>query len=203
VWHGRVTSISASWVVPRVATRSPGFASTWIGVETDAGHDRFLQIGVNEGHNADGSRAQLGLPRADHPAELVAFWSDTAHHFHPVYLGGGLKPGDVVHVSLRYTRGRWWLRIRDLRSALHLSFATSQERGPMMQAEWLQEDVINGATNRPFRYPRLSPITVGDLEVDGAPPTRSRLFAQRFAALQPPVSVGPIRGDTFTLRTRR
>jgi hypothetical protein len=172
-------------------------------VETDVGHDRFLQIGVNEGRDGDGTPAQPGLPPADRSAELVAFWSDTAHHFHPVYLGGGLEAGDVVHVSLRYTRGRWWLRIRDPASALNRSFATRQERGPMMQAEWLQEDVINGATGRPFRYPRLSPITVGDLEVDGAPPSAPRLFAQRFALVQPPVGVSAIRDDTFTLLTRR
>jgi hypothetical protein len=172
-----------------------GFASTWIGVEANVGRPGFLQIGVTEGRNVSSSDTGLGLPVADDPPFFEAFWSDTVRHFHPVYLGF-VSPGDVVHVSLRFERGRWWLKISDPRSALHLRFSTAQEQGPMTQADWLQEDVLNQRTYRPFPYPRLSAITVGDLEVNGAPPEPAELSHSAHMTL----TASPIRDDTFTLQ---
>jgi hypothetical protein len=67
----------------------------------------------------------------------------------------------------------------------------------MTQAEWLQEDVLNGRSRRLFPYPRLSPITVGNLEVDGAPPTTARLLLMT-GHMQ--LTVSPVLNDAFTLQ---
>jgi hypothetical protein len=191
-WPGRVTSVSATWVVPRIKKGSLGYASTWVGAETDAGRDRFLQIGINEGRVVTSTDTALGLPVADDPPFFEVFWSDTTRHFHPAYLGLA-SPGDVIHASLSLQHSRWWLQISDPQSALHLRFPTNQEQGQMTQADWLQEDVLNGRSERPLPYPHLSRITIRDLEVDGAPPTAA--VRVRHVSL----SVSPIRGDAFTV----
>lgn len=195
IWHGRVDSVSATWTVPKVEAGALGWASTWIGVETDNGRARFLQLGVDQGLSVAPGEARLHMPLAEEPQIYEAFWSDTAHNFHPVVVGG-VEPGDVIHMSLSLHHARWWLRISDPRSALHLRFSTRQESGRMDEADWLEEDDLDARSHRLFAYPHLSVVTVRDLAANGEPPAHAAELRSNNLRL----NVGPITGDKFTIR---
>ena len=179
LWSGDVTSVSASWKVPRLTKHEPrGIAATWIGAESPG---RFIQVGVNEGRDAPNTDADLRfLVGGLRQPLLYGFWSDTAHSFHPVALPR-VKAGDVVSVSLQLLDGRWYLEFSDPRRSVDVKLSTSEEAtGPVDDAEWLQEDVqTTYGANRLLPYPKLSPIAFSDLKVNGVTPIASQLLYRR------------------------
>lgn len=200
LWRGDVTSVSASWTVPSLTKHEPrGIAGTWIGAESPG---RFIQIGVNEGRNAPNTDADLrflvgGLKRP----LLYGFWSDTAHHFHPVPLPR-VESGDVVSVSLQLLNGRWYLEFSDPRRSVDVKLSTPDEAtGPVDDAEWLQEDVkTTYGANRLLPYPKLSAVTFTDLKANGVTPVASQLLYQRRPVRSAKTLVASlIHNDAFTV----
>jgi hypothetical protein len=200
LWSGDVTSVGASWRVPRLTKHEPrGIAGTWIGAESPG---RFIQIGVNEGRDAPNTDANLRFLVGGLKQPLVhGFWSDTAHGFHPVSLPR-VQAGDVVSVSLQLLDGRWYLEFSDPRRAVDVKLSTSDEAtGPVDDAEWLQEDVATTyGANRLLPYPKLSPITFTDLNVNGVTPVASQLLYRRRPVRSAKTLVAsPIHDDAFTV----
>ncbi len=198
LWSGDVTSVSASWMVPRLTKHEPrGIASTWIGAESPG---RFIQIGVNEGRDAPNTDADLRFLVAGLKQPLLyGFWSDTAHSFHPVPLPR-VKAGDIVSVSLQLLDGRWYLKFSDPRRAVEVKLSTSDEAtGPVDDAEWLQEDVkTTYGANRLLPYPTLSPVTFTELKVNGVTPVASQLLYRRRPVRSAKTLVAsPIHNDAF------
>jgi hypothetical protein len=196
VWTGQVTSLAASWTVPPILRGSPpGRAGTWIGAEAPGGaNGPFIQIGTNEERYPPDSVAN---GRADN---YYAFWSDTAHNFHPQYVFS-VQPGDSVTANLSLERGRWRLAIIDESSGSARRFTTSQEtRASFNEAQWLQEDITNTDTNRLFPYPRLATVTFARLVADQAPPSKRWLDSQwmspKRGSYQAPT---PVDDDQFTV----
>jgi hypothetical protein len=150
-------------------------AGTWVGAETDS-LGRFIQIGTNEGRMIPPADTKLGISPTASGADYDAFWSDSAHHFHPVFLGP-VHAGERIHASVSWIHGRWRLSIDDAALALHVHFTTQDESGPPAEeAEWLQEDVGNGAASYAvFHYPRLSAVGFQDVRVNGAAPSPAGL----------------------------
>jgi Peptidase A4 family len=200
LWRGDVTSVSASWTVPRLTKDEPrGIAGTWIGAESPG---RFIQIGVNEGRDAPNTDADLRfLVKGLKQPLLYGFWSDTAHHFHPVPLPR-VKAGDVVSVSLELLDGRWQLEFSDPRASVDVKLSTPDEAtGSADDAEWLQEDVqTTYGANRLLPYPKLSPITFTGLKANGVTPVASQLLYRRrpFRSAKALVAT-PIHNDGFTV----
>jgi hypothetical protein len=202
LWPRQVTSVSATWTVPRLATKSPrGIAATWIGAESET---RFIQIGVNEGRDVPNTDADLHFLDDVHEPLFYAFWSDTERGFHPVPLPR-VKPGDVVHASLRLVGDRWYLQFSDPQASVNVSFSTPEEAGAMDQAEWLQEDVET--TRGPHRfvpYPSISPVTFQDLTANGVTPLASQLLYRRRPVRSKGTLVGSLVHDNaFTIFTTK
>lgn len=193
-------SVSASWRIPSLTASTLGFASTWVGVQTGGPSGPFIQIGINEGRLIPADDAKLGLPAAAYPSFVYAFWSDTAHDFHPLPLGP-VQAGEVVHATLTLTGGRWRLRLADPSSLLFVRLSTRDEGDdPLNTAEWSQEDVLNTKTNQLYPFPRLSPVDFRDLRVNGAPPSSaatSSVSMSTNAKLN--VTPGPLDDDAFTV----
>jgi hypothetical protein len=200
LWRGDVTSVSASWTVPRLTKDEPrGIAATWIGAESPG---RFIQIGVNEGRDAPNTDADLRfLVKGLKQPLLYGFWSDTAHDFHPVALPR-VRAGDVVSVSLELLDGRWHLEFSDPRASVDVKLSTPDEAtGPVEDAEWLQEDVqTTFGANRLLPYPKLSPITFTGLKANGVTPVVSQLLYRRRPVRSDKTLVATsIRDDAFTV----
>jgi hypothetical protein len=195
---GRVTSVSADWKIPTVLAGTVGFASIWIGVQADGDSGRFIQLGINEGRQITAAEAKLGVPNRDFPIFAYAYWSDTAHQFHPVYIGS-VAAGDIVHASMTLVRGGWLLRFVDRHSLLSVHVTTDQEGSePLPWAEWSLEDVRDDRANRLFPFPRLSAVGFQAPRVNGAPPTSGQLSAVRMS-LSPKITFvpTPFDGDAF------
>jgi hypothetical protein len=154
---GTTTAVSAGWAVPAIATAShAGIAGTWIGAQAPGPKETapFIQIGTNEDRSANTDT-------------YTAFWSDTAHHFHPVRLFA-VAPGDRVSASMQLGAGHWTLLIRDVNSGAHQRVRTTQEAtGSFNEGQWLQEDVTDTRTGRTFSYPQLSRVHFRRLSFDG------------------------------------
>lgn len=167
-WTGRVSSLSASWRVPRIRSGSTeAVAATWIGVEGPGA--AFLQIGTNEQRNAerDGARSSY-----------VAFWSDPLHGFHPVRLFD-VRAGDEILAALALVAGRWRLSIDDASSGERARLSVAADgSSPASFALWMQENAIDGGSGLRFSYPRLGPTRFERLRVDGEAPRPSELQAQ-------------------------
>jgi hypothetical protein len=193
VWRGRVSSVRASWKVPRILPGSPrGVAGTWIGAEAPGigEHGPFIQIGVNE-------------RRAGSANSYYAFWSDTKQHFHPQYLFH-LNAGDDLSASLtlaRKPRRRWTLVISDTSTGKSARFSTGDEaRASFNEAEWTQEDVTDGETLKPYPYPRLAKVEFRRLEVNSTAPTDADLYSTWMSVARGNLAPTPLYDDSFTLR---
>lgn len=195
VWRGRVTSIQASWTVPRVLQGSlpSSIAATWIGAQTEGKHGPFIQIGVN----------QLELPPsrvAHREPRYYAFWSDVKHSFHPQFIFV-VKPEDVLSASLDLTHGHWVLAIRDHSTSASSRFSTADEAHASFNlAEWTQEDVTSQATKKVAPYPRLTTVGFRGLAVNSTPPAYGDLYSTWMSANGVYWAPTPLRGDSFTLR---
>jgi len=186
--------VSATITVPSVVTNKPGLAATWIGVEAPGDPGRFIQIGVNE----DSTHLPGTLVFAP---SFYAFWSDTRHDFRPVLIGW-VNPGDAVHLSLNFAKGRWLLGLRDPRQSFTVRLSTRQESGPMNQAEWLQEDVEMVKTHALFAYPNLSQVIFTHLSAQGKPANAAGLLAQEMRG-NPDLTLTPVHDDAFALASVR
>lgn len=193
VWNGPITSVQASWTVPRiVGGPDDGHASTWVGAQAPGAtnHSPFIQVGVLEQRSPASSKG---------PSDLAyeAFWSDTMQGFHPVMLFA-VRPGDVVSAALALANGRWRVTISDARSGARSSFATEDESTARFDlAEWLQEDPTDH--NRPLPYPLLSAVRFSRLDINGAPPAGDSVYSQWMSENGRALAPGMLDGDGFTL----
>jgi hypothetical protein len=202
-WFGHVSSVSATWTVPRMGANALGTASDWIGAQSGGIGSPFIQIGVTEQRYVSKGFSNLHLPRSAYQVSYTAFWSDTAHGYHPVYVGGVL-PGDAVHASLRLVDGKWRMHLVDRHTLLDVNRRTSQEaQAPLHLAEWAQEDVAYGKV-RLFPYPRLSAFTFGELKVDGHDPGAKELFSNSMPVRSRVILVpSRVAADQFTIGPAR
>jgi hypothetical protein len=188
--------VSASWTVPRVIPGSPaGVAGTWVGTRAPGPSSRapFIQIGVDE---------QALTPTAKRPTDAIydAFWSATSRHFHPQFLFP-VHAGDAVAARLALTHDAWTLAIVDATSGASAHFSTSAEAHASFDAAmWMQEDVTNQTTGKPFAYPRLTSTNFSQLTVNSAPPTYADLDSQWMSAGDGSLAPSPLRRGSFTLR---
>jgi hypothetical protein len=190
-----VRAIAATWTVPAVQPRSgAGKAGTWVGVQ---GHGiknyPFLQVGTNEEH--------LAL----HPAQNIyyAFWSDTRRHFRPALLFA-VRAGDRVLAELQLRRGRWHVLLKDLSLRTAARFSTLDEgRAVFEEAEWVQEDILNGKVKRAYPYPALAAVTFSRLTVDGSRPPAGHMLSTWMVENGRNLGPGPVHNDEFTLLVKR
>jgi hypothetical protein len=189
VWPGHVSSVQASWSVQRMLGRSVGVASTWIGAQ---GPNGFIQVGTTE------ARAH-GI----HYTFYRAFWSDRAHHFHPVFL---LKVhrGDRVSASLTLASGRWTVAILDRTTGQAARFSTADEAGgPFNLADWEQEDPSYTFRGKEMRspYPRLAAVRIHNLKVNMAAPEYADLDSQWMSVNGGALAPTPLLRDSFSVRS--
>ncbi len=196
-WHGRVTSVQASWVVPRILPGSPRGASaaTWISAQAPgsgpSGSGPFIQIGINEWVDQ--------YPNHRLRLDYFAFWSDTKRRYldQPLFDVG---PGDTVSAVLKLANGRWILGIMDETSGTNAYFSTSEDaHGSFNDASWLQEHVV-GFRRQHFPYPRLSAVEFRGLEVDGTPPPTHALCVGLMSEAGHTLAPTPLRADSFGLQ---
>jgi len=190
VWRGHVSSLRASWTVPRILAESPhGSAGTWIGAEASGGP--FIQIGTNE----------LTQATAHAPdARYVAFWSDTKQGFHPQSLFD-VHSGDHLSASLTLTHDRWRLGIVDASSGAAAHFSTSDEAHASFNlAEWTQEDVRGGKARKPLPYPRLAAVGFRGLAVNSVAPSYASLYSSWMSVNGRNLAPSQLQADSFTLQ---
>ena len=189
-WLGPVYAVRAEWNVPKILSGSTiSRAATWIGAQGDGSPGPFIQVGVTEERSALADR-------------YYAFWSDVRHDFTPQELFP-VKPGDTVRATLTHARARWRVAIIDSTSERRARFQTSQEgHAAFDTAQWYQEDVTNSLVNRPFAYPRLSPVHFADVAVDGFAPAAGGLDFHWLRAPDGSV-IAPARSGAVALRSRR
>jgi hypothetical protein len=192
VWRGHVESVRASWAVPGVRLGSVGRAGTWIGAQAPGAPEPFIQIGTNE-------ESFHPFPLGSSVTLYYAFWSDTTNHFHPHFLFRVAR-GDDVSASLALVSGRWRLAIVDKTSGATARFSTDEEaRASFNLAEWLQEDVTDAATGKPFPYPRLTDLRFRRLAVNSAMPAYADMYSQWMSASGTNWAPSPLRRDSFAL----
>lgn len=192
-WQGRVTSVQASWIVPRITGRSsPGVAGTWIGAAASGAPGPFIQIGTNEESSAP-SQTEV-------PGRYYAFWTDVRHHVHPQPLFR-VDPDDNLTASLTLTHRRWKLAILDATSGAAARFTTRDEAQASFDwAEWTQEDVTNNATRKPYPYPQLTAVSFRGLRVNSTTPAYADLYSGWMSVDGSYLAPTPLRDDSFTLR---
>lgn len=191
---GPVSSVTATFTVPRIRRRSPAgaLAATWIGAQAPGTNAPFIQIGVSELH----AKQRLGGAGRN---LYYAFWSDTKLHYHAAFLLP-VHAGDVIAASLRHVHDGWKLAIVDATTRVSVRFFTRDEaRGAFNLAEWLQEDVTNGDTGAPLPYPRLSGGRFRQLRVDSQPPNGPSLLSQWLSMTRGDIAPSAISGDGFAL----
>jgi hypothetical protein len=189
LWTGTVSSVEASWRVPRILSDSaPGGAATWIGAQRTDGPGPFIQIGTNE------NRATVALETSNY---YYAFWSDPRVHFAPQSLGR-VDPGDYVSASMVLTSGVWKLRLVDHTRHLTYAFSTAQEAsGHFGVAEWLEEDPTSTDTNKVIPYPQLATVRFQQLAVNESPPRVDDLYSQWLSLPGMNLAPSPVMGDEF------
>jgi hypothetical protein len=191
LWTGTVTSVGASWRVPRVLPGSPeGAAATWIGAQRTDGPGPFIQVGTNE------NRETVALETSN---DYDAFWSDTRVHFAPQPLGI-VNPGDYVSASMLLVGGVWHLKLVDhTRNASYVHSTADEANSRFGVAEWLEEDPTSSVTNKVLPYPRLSTVGFQRLAVNGGHPSVADLYSQWLSL--PGMNLAPsvVSGDQFSV----
>jgi hypothetical protein len=192
VWQGHTRSVAASWVVATIPKGSrSGVAATWVGAQQGFGHsERFIQVGTNQVRD-------LGPGHSDFS---FAFWTDTARHFHPVFLFV-VPPGTRVSASLRLAGDHWMVSIRDAAAGHEVSFTTTQDTfGAFNLAEWLQEDPTGESGPEP--YPALYHVEFDKVSLNGAIPQYARLHSQWMSVNSLSLGPSPFVGDSFKMLPR-
>jgi Peptidase A4 family len=186
---GRLHEIAASWTVPRIVG-GRGAASTWIGAQAPGDPGPFIQIGTNEQRDT--------LPEK---REYHAFWSDKTQQFHGIELFG-VHPGDRISASLKQVHAQWKLAIVDANSGDRSIFEAPEEaKYSFNDAEWLQEDITDDRTGRPFPYPQLSPVGFRNLRVNSRPPGYAHVVSSWMSADKEDFAPTPLHGGGFTIHT--
>jgi len=194
VWRGSVASVRASWTVPSVIGGSSpsSVAGTWIGAT--AANGSFIQIGTNE------RGAPLIETGKRDRGRYEAFWSDPKWGFHPLFIFR-VNPGDDVSASLSLKHKRWMLAVVDATSGAVAHFSTGDEtHASFNEAEWMQEDVKDGATGKPFPYPSLTTVGFRRLTVNSEIPTYAKLYSTWMSVNGSSLAPTPPQRDSFTLR---
>jgi hypothetical protein len=187
LWLGHVTSVQASWSVPRIALGSSGLAGTWIGAE---GPGAFIQIGTTEASFRPFELAPL-------ETSYHAFWSDPTHHFRAQRLFS-VHPGDRMSASLTLADGRWTLVIADKTTGRAAHFSTHDEVGPpFKRADLLQEDP---GGSHPAPYPRLIAVRLDHIKVNGTAPKYADLYSQWMSVNGGNWAPTPLSHASFSLR---
>jgi hypothetical protein len=190
VWLGDVSEVGANWSVPIVdATSKQSDASTWIGVQPEAGGAPFIQVGTLE---------EAERPGHDH---YNAFWSDSQVGFHPQLLGP-VFPGDVVSAQMVQVDSGWQLTLRDL--GAHRTYDITVPYGAdqkLTQAEWTQEDPSPSlVTPVDLPYPKMSNVSFDDVQVNNTTPSLNLRYGQILMASGGTILVpGPFQNDEFSL----
>jgi len=195
LWPGRVSSMRGAWSVPTIATGSrTGFGTTWIGVHGSTKVGAFIQVGT----------AELRADSHDQTAgnRYWAFWSDTAHHFHPVFLFS-TQPRDDVTATLARARTGWFITIVDETSHRQARFATAEEgAAPFADAQWAQEDPVD-STGARYAYPSLPAVEFSRLEVNGAPPSFSSVYSSWMSVNDVDLAPTELTHDGFRLHAAK
>ncbi len=162
-WNGAVTQVSASWAVPAIlGAAGSTSASTWIGVQGPQ-QGAFFQIGIIE-ETFDGQ------------SSYEAFWSDTAHGFHPQILMNVVQ-NDQIHASISDLNGSWSARITNLtRGETSTAPTPAADFADLDQAEWLQEDPK--LPHGPSPYPDIAQTYLSQIEVNGSAPASADLVPE-------------------------
>ena len=184
---GQLGSISANFVVPTIAPRSTGDASTWISAE-DQSFGHFIQLGVTE------DKYVLNA------AQYVAFWSDDAVGFHPHSLGS-VGAGDLVSVSMTQDTRGWFLRLVDRRTKDVMEKQINYGRGvTYVHGDWQQEDpTSSGIAAQDLPYPMMSLTRFSRLRVNQQVPTLRRENGGILMASNGTIRVPtPVRNGAFT-----
>ncbi|MGA2470460.1 MAG: G1 family glutamic endopeptidase [Solirubrobacteraceae bacterium] len=191
-----VTSISASWRVPEVRSRSrPGRAATWVGVQQGfSGSTPFIQVGTLENRYAD--RRGVGFD------VYYAFWSDTKMHFKPAPIEN-LNAGDYVSARLALSRKGWRVSVTDETEHWSRSFWTKDEtiNAWFVTAEWFQEDPTMQRSTKPFAYPQLSRVSLQRVAVNDAAPRIAGLQTQWLSLPGSNIVPSAFADDQFTIGT--
>jgi Peptidase A4 family len=190
LWFGHVSSVHASWTVPRVQRGSPpGIGGTWIGAQAAA--DRaFIQIGTSE----DGFWPKHNRRAAGYD---FAFWSDIGHHFRAQRIFA-VQPGNRISATIKLASGRWTLAITDLTSGAKFQISTPEEANASFNAaEWLQEDPRSAATHAPVAYPKLSDVRFADLEVNRRRARYAALYSLWMSLRRITLAPSSLRKDSF------
>lgn len=191
-WLGSVTSVGASFTVPRVAHGSgPGLAATWIGVQGQGPPQRFVQIGVIE------ARVPLAHKRAP-VGGYFTFWSDAGHHFKETPLFR-VHAGDDLSAHLTHAHKRWTLAIIDTTTGAKANFTIANEpEATYNEAEWTQEDP--GGAAHPAPYPQLTAPDFRHLEVNSKAPSTADLFSAWMSVSDTIFAPTAMHDDSFTLK---
>lgn len=212
VWEsGAVTSVSASWTVPRIVGSRQGQEATWIGAEgpppgppvaitaatrlgrlaiSPAPSVPFIQVGTQV------TRIQLyrGGPLIN---RYESVWSDTDLGYVAQALGT-VRPGDEVSASLTLAAHRWIVSISDRTTHVTRSFTTTdQGHGRFNEAEWLEEDVLPGRDGNPAPLVSLSPTRITQLAVDAKKPRYQDLQSLWMSENGRYLGPGAFSGDVF------
>jgi hypothetical protein len=176
--HGQnYSSVSGSWIVPRVSYQNyPGysqaeFSSTWIGIGGDNNDQTLIQLGTTQNVDASGTTkyyawyllvSELAVPAAQIP--------------YPV------EPGDKITASLRCVSNctpnaqqSWAMSMTNSTKGWtwNNNGAPFSYKSTMASAEWIMEDpVLQGPGALPM-LPKYGSVTFTDVTANGANPSLS------------------------------
>ncbi len=170
---GHPHSVSAEWRVPSISDSSEAHASTWIGLQSESG--AFIQVGtLEDSFPGYVKSAPLGVAEKI-PQRIVysGFWSGDAELFHPKStFSEPVLPGDLIAASIsKMKHGGWRLQLVDSRDQARFVKTIKMDNAVLTEAEWIQEDPTNLATDGPLPYPHLSPVRWTKVMLNGRPPT--------------------------------
>jgi len=189
--YGPVHSLRAEWAVPRVTSSTPWqLASTWIGAQAPRPGRAFIQVGTDEGCTEG--------PCSPEGPDYFAFWSDTAHGYHPQRLFD-VGPGDRISARLVRSGASWHVAIADETRRVRARVTTGDETsGPLELAEWTQEDPVR-LPGVLAPYPSLDGVRFSDVEVNGLRPSYNRLYSTWMSVNGADLAPTPLEGGAFTL----
>jgi len=136
-WSGYVkqgtgfTSVAGSWHVPTLKTTSPGYSSTWIGIDGATAGDQYLIQTGTEGDVVNGRAVyhawwEVITPTDEAPETLF----DTL----------AVHPGDSIRATVSEAKsGSWKMSLHDYTTKQTVSH-TATFAGPGKSAEFIQED---------------------------------------------------------------
>lgn len=154
-----LTSLHATWTVPRLTSTHDGFSSTWVGIDGATSGDGYL---IQTGTEADVSGGRRSY---DAWWEVITPTDEAPETLFPQLA---VSPGDSVSAVVeQVSSGRWSVRLTDNTSG-HTASHTASFSGPGSSAEWIQEDTdVNSSIST---APDWGSVTFRRLELDGAGP---------------------------------